>query len=146
MNQRIGKTIDQINEGDSLSVTETITQRDILLYLGVTNDNNPLFLQGDYTKNTPYQHPIVPPIIVMGLITSSISRLLPGAGSEVVNFSINLIKPLAHETTLTLSFEVIKVDLMKEVVTISVEGNLPENDNERVIDAMVMVKPPKITN
>jgi hypothetical protein len=42
----------------------------------------------------------------------------------------------------TFSFEVIKVDSMKEVITISVEGE--NEDGDRVIDAVVIVKPPKI--
>ena len=39
---RRGKTIDEIKEGDSLTVTESISDRDLLLYLGITNDNNPM--------------------------------------------------------------------------------------------------------
>ncbi|NYA63158.1 enoyl-CoA hydratase, partial [Lactobacillus salivarius] len=44
---RRGKTIDEIKEGDSLTVTESISDRDLLLYLGITNDNNPLYIQHD---------------------------------------------------------------------------------------------------
>ena len=32
---RRGKTIDEIKEGDSLTVTESISDRDLLLYLGI---------------------------------------------------------------------------------------------------------------
>lgn len=143
MSKRVGKTIAQIHEGDSLTVTETIEQRDILLYLGVTNDNNPLYLQDTYTETTEYHKPIVPPIILTGLITSAVSRLLPGPGSNVVNMSLNFIEPIKHNSTVTLSFTVIKVDPMKEVVTLSVEGHLADGDQPRILDAMVMVKPPK---
>lgn len=47
---RQGKTIAEIKEGDSLTVTESISERDLLIYLGLTNDNNPLYIQNEYAQ------------------------------------------------------------------------------------------------
>ncbi|MBK4754278.1 MaoC like protein [Enterococcus faecium] len=108
----------------------------------MTNDANPLYIQHDFAQKTEYQQPIVPSVMLMGIITSAISKHLPGPGSHVVNFSVNFIEPVFHYETLTFQFEVIKVDKMKDVVTISVEA---ENTNEdRVLDAVVMVQPPQV--
>jgi 3-hydroxybutyryl-CoA dehydratase len=140
--RKLGKNIDEIEEGDSLSLTESIEDSQLLLYLGLTNDANPLYIQHDYTQKTEYQRPIVPSVMLMGIITSAISKHLPGPGSHVVNFSVNFIEPVFHYETLTFEFEVIKVDKMKDVVTISVEAVNTQED--RVLDAVVMVHPPKI--
>lgn len=140
--RKLGKKIDEIEEGDSLSLTESIEDSQLLLYLGLTNDANPLYIQHDYTQKTEYQRPIVPSVMLMGIITSAISKHLPGPGSHVVNFSLNFIEPVFHYETLTFDFEVIKVDKMKDVVTISVEAVNTQED--RVLDAVVMVQPPKI--
>ncbi len=141
--RKIGKTIEEIEEGESLSLTESIEDNELLLYLGLTNDANPLYIQHDYAKLTDYGKPIVPSVMLMGIITSAISKHLPGPGSHVVNFSINFIAPTYHYETLTFEFEVIKVDKMKEVITISVSAvNTAE---ERVLDAVVIVQPPKVT-
>ena len=139
---RQGKKIDELKEGDSLTVTETISEREILLYLGLTNDNNPLYMQPSYAAKTEYGQTIVPPILLTGIITSSISKLLPGPGSEIVNMDVNLISPVYHNQIITFDFEVIKIDTMKEFVTISVEG--VDEENERVLDAVIMVRPPKV--
>ena len=109
-NKRMGKTIEEIEEGDSLSLTESIEDNQLLLYLGLTNDANPLYIQHDYAQETEYQRPIVPSVMLMGIITSAISKHLPGPGSHVVNFSVNFIEPVYHYETLTFQFEVIKVD------------------------------------
>lgn len=139
-NKKMGKTIEEIEEGDSLSLTESIEDNQLLIYLGLTNDANPLYIQHDYASTTEYQRPIVPSVMLMGIITSAISKHLPGPGSHVVNFSVNFIEPVYHYETLTFTFEVIKVDKMKDVVTISVEAaNVEET---RVLDAVVMVQPP----
>lgn len=140
--RKLGKKIDEIEEGDSLSLTESIEDSQLLLYLGLTNDANPLYIQHDYTQKTEYQRPIVPSVMLMGIITSAISKHLPGPGSHVVNFSVNFIEPVFHYETLTFDFEVFKVDKMKDVVTISVEAVNTQED--RVLDAVVMVQPPKI--
>lgn len=48
--RKLGKKIDEIEEGDSLSLTESIEDSQLLLYLGLTNDANPLYIQHDYTQ------------------------------------------------------------------------------------------------
>lgn len=53
--RKIGKTIDEIEEGDSLSLTESIEDNQLLLYLGLTNDANPLYIQHDFVKDTEYE-------------------------------------------------------------------------------------------
>ena len=107
---------------------------------GLGSDANPLYIQHDFAKQTEYQQPIVPSDMLMGIITSAISKHLPGPGSHVVNFSVNFIEPVFHYQTLTFQFDIIKVDKMKNVVTISVEAN--NSEENRVLDAVVMVQPP----
>ncbi len=135
---RRGKSIDEIKEGDSLTVTECISERELLIYLGLTNDSNPLYVQTAFAQSMGYKAPVVPPVMLSGILTSSISKLLPGPGSEIVNVATNFIEPVYHEETITFTFEVIKVDLMKEVIMISVEGT-NENGN-RILDSVIMVR------
>lgn len=138
---KIGKTFEEINEGESLTVTEIIELKDILLYLGLTNDDNPLYLQYDYSQLTKYKQPIVPPVLLMGIITSNISKYLPGPGSNVVDFSINIIEPIPHNTTITFEFVIKRIDDRRELITIYVEGmNL---EGTRLVEAEVMVEPPE---
>ena len=111
--RKLGKKIDEIEEGDSLSLTESIEDSQLLLYLGLTNDANPLYIQHDYTQKQNTNGQSLPSVMLMGIITSAISKHLPGPGSHVVNFSVNFIEPVFHYETLTFDFEVIKVDKMK---------------------------------
>src|SRR5699024_10750879 len=99
-----------------------IELKDILLYLGLTNDDNPLYLQYDYSQLTKYKQPIAPPVLLMGIITSNISKYLPGPGSNVVDFSINIIEPIPHNTTITFEFVIKRIDDRRELITIYVEG------------------------
>ncbi|WP_281164811.1 MaoC/PaaZ C-terminal domain-containing protein [Liquorilactobacillus sicerae] len=137
--QRFGKTIDEIAEGETLTVNESIDHQQVLLYLGMTDDQNPLYSNIEYARQQGYQAKIVPGMLVTSIITTTVSKILPGPGSQIVNLAINYLKPVYQNENLTFSLTVIKVDKMKEVVTISVTAN---EQVSRVLDAIVMVKPP----
>lgn len=138
---KVGKSIDEMQEGDSLTVTEIIEDKDILLYLGLTNDGNPLYIQHDYSQMTRFKKPIVPTVLLVGILTSNVSKHLPGPGSHIVDISLNVIEPVYHNTTITFVFEVERVDERREQVTISVIGTNMEN--ERVLDAELIVETPR---
>ncbi|KRM89771.1 MaoC/PaaZ C-terminal domain-containing protein [Liquorilactobacillus vini] len=137
--QRFGKTIDEIGEGETLTVNESIDHQQVLLYLGMTDDQNPLYSNKRYAQQQGYQAKIVPGMLVTSIITTTVSKILPGPGSQIVNLAINYLKPVYQDENLTFSLTVIKVDKMKEVVTLSVTANEQAN---RILDAIVMVKPP----
>lgn len=138
---KIGKTIEEIQEGDSLTVTEVIELKDILLYLGLTNDNNPLYLQYDYTQATRYKKPVVPPVLLMGILTSNVSKHLPGPGSNVVDLSLDILEPIHHNSTITFEFEIKRVDERREQVMIMVEGS--SLSGERLLEAELIVETPE---
>ena len=53
-----------------------------------------LYISNMIMPKTEYEKPIVPSIMLMGIITSAISKHLPGPGSHVVNFSVNFVEPV----------------------------------------------------
>ena len=53
--RKLGREIKEMNVGEKLALTEKIEDKDILLYLGLTDDANPLFIQHDYASQTPFQ-------------------------------------------------------------------------------------------
>ena len=55
--RRIGRDIEKIVEGEKLKLTEKIEDKDLLLYLGLTNDSNPLYIQHDYASQTEFDKP-----------------------------------------------------------------------------------------
>ena len=136
---RIGITIDERVEGETLSLSETIKNREILLYLGHTNDDSPHYSQYDYIKELGLTKPVVPTALIFGIITSTINKHLPGPGSHVVNVNLNLIEKIFRNDLLSFNFEIIKIDTNKDLVTINIE--IMRNE-ERVADAIVLVQPP----
>lgn len=138
--RKLGRQIHEISVGEKLSITEKIEDKDLLLYLGLTNDANPIYIQHDYASQTPYKKPIVPTIMLTGILTSAISKYLPGPGSHVVKQEINFLKPVYHYGTVNVLFEVTDIHTELNLITISVQGT--DEENQLVIDGIVKVNPP----
>lgn len=128
--RRVGRKVTSMKVGEKLELTKKIKDKDILLYLGLTDDANPLFIQHDYASQTPLKKPIVPQIMITGFITAAISKYLPGPGSSVVSQYLNFPNPLYHYGSLILRLETIVVDESSHFVKLKVEG---KDEFDRVI-------------
>ncbi|HLO10956.1 MAG TPA: MaoC/PaaZ C-terminal domain-containing protein [Pseudoneobacillus sp.] len=138
--RKLGRQIEEITVGEKLSLTEKIEDKDLLLYLGLTNDANPLYIQHDYASQTPYQKPIVPSIMLTGIITAAVSKYLPGPGSHVLKQSIEFPKHIYHYGTVQFLFEVTEVNKSAHTIQIHVEGT--NESGEIAIVGDLLVCPP----
>jgi acyl dehydratase len=139
-NKKVGRRLEEISIGEKLSFIQKIEDKDLLLYLGLTNDANPIYIQHDYTSQTPYEKPVVPSIMLTGIISSAVSKYLPGPGSHILSHEIEYIQPVYHYETVEFLMEVSDINKKNQNVTISVSG---ENEKgEIVIRGIVTVRPP----
>ncbi|WP_096436061.1 MaoC/PaaZ C-terminal domain-containing protein [Alteribacter populi] len=138
--RKLGRGISNLQIGEKVEITKKVEDKDILLYLGLSDDANPIYLQHDYAARTPYQKPIVPHIMINGIVTSTVSMHLPGAGSSLVSQTLQYPKPLYHYGTLQLTLEIVKVDEKKHIVTVSVLGK--DEDDITVVHGEMDVCPP----
>ncbi|MFL0506810.1 MaoC/PaaZ C-terminal domain-containing protein [Ureibacillus sp. 179-F W5.1 NHS] len=137
---KLGKKIDEITVGEKLQITEKIEDKDLLLYLGLTNDSNPLYIQHDYALETPFKKPIVPTIMLNGIITSAISKHMPGPGSHVREQNLIYLEPVYHNETIEILLEVHHIDITQNVVDIYV--NASKDKNVQVLEGVIKVLPP----
>ncbi|MBU8916713.1 MaoC family dehydratase N-terminal domain-containing protein [Bacillus sp. FJAT-29953] len=138
--RKLGRKIEEITVGEKLSFSEKVEDKDLLLYLGITDDANPLYIQHDYASQTPFEKPIVPSVMLTGMMTSAISKYLPGPGSHIVSQTIEFTKPVYHYSTVEFLFEVIEVNREGHFVAIRVSAF--NEKNETVITGVLKVCPP----
>ena len=112
----------------------------MLLYLGLTDDANPLYIQHDYASQTPYEKPIVPSVMLVGMISSAVSKYLPGPGSHILSQTIQFLKPVYHYSTVHFLLKVVNVDSSNHLIEIEVTA---ENDSfETVLNGSLTISPP----
>lgn len=138
---KIGKSLADLVIGEKLTLTETITDKDLLLYLGLTNDSNPLYIQHDYAQTTPFEKPIVPTILLNGIINTAVSKHLPGPGSHVCAQNLTYLTPVYHEETIEIHLHVESLDFDTQTVTITVQGF--NEQGMAIISGSVTVIPPQ---
>ncbi|TXC90188.1 enoyl-CoA hydratase [Metabacillus litoralis] len=142
--RKLGRQIGEITIGEKLSLTEKIEDKDILLYLGLTNDANPLYIQHDYASQTPYEKPLVPSIMLTGIITAAVSKYLPGPGSHILKQEIEFLKPIFHYSIVQFMFEVTEVFIEENKIIVQIVA--VNADEEKVLDGKITVCPPcKVT-
>jgi len=137
---KIGKKVDELSVGERLHLIEKIEDKDLLLYLGLTNDSNPLYIQHDYVSDTPYKKPIVPVIMLNGIITSAISKHIPGPGSRIIEQNLVYEEPVYHYETINIVLEVQQIEVSENLVEIHIHAT---NENHKsVIEGVMKVMPP----
>ena len=142
--RRLGRKIEDITVGEKLKLTEKIEDKDLLLYLGLTNDANPLYIQHDFASQTTYEKPIVPTIMLTGIVTSATSKYLPGPGSHVVEQHLLFPIPVYHYSTIDFLLEVIEVNKKANQIVVKIEAY--NEQEEIVISGTITVTPPKVVD
>lgn len=142
--RKLGRKVEDMSVGEKLKLTEKIEDKDLLLYLGLTNDGNPLYIQHDFASQTVYEKPIVPTIMLTGIMTSAISKYLPGPGSHIVEQHLKFPKPVYHYATIEFLLQVTLVNVEKNLVGIEV---IATNENgDTVIEGKITATPPRLEN
>ncbi|MFS0780622.1 MaoC/PaaZ C-terminal domain-containing protein [Bacillus sp. 1P06AnD] len=139
--RKIGRKIDEISPGEKLTLTEKIEDKELLLYLGLSGDANPLYIQHDYASLTSYKKPVVPSLMLNGIVTAAIAKYLPGPGSYIKSMQFDYPQPVYHYETIQFLFEVDQVDQTAAEVIINIQGM--NEEGKCVLDGRVAVKPPE---
>ncbi|WP_404453507.1 enoyl-CoA hydratase [Virgibacillus necropolis] len=127
--RKLGKKINELQVGDSYTAVHSIEDKDLLLYLGLTNDANPLYIQHDYASQTPYKQPIVPSVMLFGMVSSIVSMHLPGPGSHIIEQEIKYPKPAFHSSEVTFTIEITAINSDDHHLSLSVEGYNADGDS-----------------
>ena len=136
----VKRTIKDIHPGEKETLSKTITESDVFLYIGITGDLNPLFLDHHYARATRFKGTIVPGVLTAGLVMAAIDMKLPGPGTITVWQDFEFISPVRVGDTITTRLEVIKVIKSKNQVLI--KSVCHNQDDQVVLEGHSMVKPP----
>ncbi|WP_179134024.1 MaoC/PaaZ C-terminal domain-containing protein [Halobacillus massiliensis] len=138
--RKLGKKIQHLKAGDAFTSSFTIEDKELLMYLGLTDDANPLYIQHDYASETPYQRPIVPTFMIFGKVSSIISMHLPGPGSHIIKQELSFDKPVYHYSEVKVTAEITLIHKKDHIVEMQVHGYDEEGDS--IVEGRLWVRPP----
>ncbi|MEZ5690531.1 MAG: bifunctional enoyl-CoA hydratase/phosphate acetyltransferase [Rickettsiales bacterium] len=135
------KTYDEINLGDSASLTRILTKRDIQLFAIVTGDMNPAHLDEAYAKTDIFQRIIGHGMWTGSMFSSLLGMQLPGLGTIYLSQTLKFLRPVHLGDTITASVKVIeKDDKHKHVKLATICVN---ESGQHVLEGEAVVLPPE---
>ena len=131
--------ISELTVGQSAETAKTITEADIMSFAQVTGDFNPVHIDAEAAKASPFGERIAHGMLSAGLISAVLAMKLPGAGAIYMSQSLRFVRPVKIGDTVTARVEVLEVITGKKRVRLSTTCR--NQRNEAVLDgeALVMV-------
>src|SRR5579883_2794680 len=96
------RTFDEIQIGDSASLTRTLTEKDIQVFAIMSGDINPAHVDVEYAQSEMFHEIIGHGMWGAALISTVLGTQLPGPGTIYVGQTLRFKKPVAIGDTLTV--------------------------------------------
>ena len=133
-------TYDEIEIGQSASVTKTISEYDVYAYAGITGDLNPAHINAPYAEGTFFKTRIAHGMLTASFISTVLGMYLPGPGAILISNTVNFLAPVRIGDTITAVCEVVeKLDKGK----IKLKSTITNQNGEVVMTGEGLVSAPK---
>ncbi|MGL6070126.1 MaoC family dehydratase [Craterilacuibacter sp.] len=102
--------------GDFAEYAKTITEADILMFVAVSGDDNPVHINQEYAEQTMFGGRIAHGMLSAGLISCVLGTRLPGPGTIYLSQSTRFKAPVKIGQTVTARATVAELDPAKKRV------------------------------
>lgn len=131
--------ISEISIGASAEIGKTITLADIMSFAQVTGDFNPVHVDAEAAKASPFGEQIAHGMLSAGLVSAVLAMKLPGAGAIYMSQSLRFVRPVKIGDTITARVEVSEVIAAKKRVRLATTCRNQRGETVLDGEALVMV-------
>ena len=136
-----GKTIEELQVGDTARFSKTISESDVYMFAGVTGDLNPAHVNEEYAKGTFFKTRIVHGMLTASLISTVVGTMLPGPGTVYMRQEVSFLAPVNFGDTITAIVEV--SEIMADKKRVRLKTYCINQENQTVVDGEALVSPPR---
>jgi 3-hydroxybutyryl-CoA dehydratase len=101
-----GKTFADLAVGMTVSVVHTVTEQDIIDFARISGDYNPLHMDEEYARQTPFGGRIAHGALTASYISAILGNDLPGPGAVFTDLNLKFKRPVRIGDTVTAIAEV----------------------------------------
>jgi 3-hydroxybutyryl-CoA dehydratase len=119
-----GRTVDDIQIGLRTRFTKTVSESDVYLFAGITGDLDPNHVDEEYCRKTSLGHRVAHGALILGYTSAASTRILQDFDRPMVSVGydrIRFLKPVYFGDTITVDYEIARVEREKERVIASIE-------------------------
>ncbi len=102
----LGYSYDELEVGMSASFSKTISETDVYLFAGISGDFNPMHMNEEFAKMTPFGTRIAHGALPQSLIAPVLGMKLPGLGTVALEITTRFKAPTYFGDTITATAEV----------------------------------------
>lgn len=113
MNEQFGHDIEDLHVGMSASFAKTITEADIVLFAGVSGDNNAVHTNEEFAATTPFGGRIAHGFLTASVISAAVANRLPGPGTVYLGQQLRFLAPVRPGDTVKATVTVKSVNTEK---------------------------------
>ena len=114
-----GYYLEDLQVGMSASHAKTVTETDVVMFAGLTGDNNPVHCNEVFASQTQFKTRLVHGMFCAGLISCVAGTRLPGPGAVYVDQHLRFKAPVRIGDTVTAVCTVQEINLERRRVTMS---------------------------
>ena len=115
-----GYKFEDLSLGMSHETHHVITEKDIELFAEVSGDRNPLHMDEEFAKQTPFGQRIAHGALTASYISGILGNNLPGPGSIFTGLSMRFRRPVFIGSNVTVRVEVSEMQPRGNRVTLKV--------------------------
>ena len=105
-----GYYIEDLEPGMSASYARTVTEADVVLFAGVSGDDNPIHINDEFAQASPMGGRIAHGLYTASLISTVAGTRLPGPGAVYVTQSLKFRAPVRIGDTVKATITVKEID------------------------------------
>jgi 3-hydroxybutyryl-CoA dehydratase len=123
-----GYYLEDLSVGISHCYAKTVTEADVILYAGITGDDNPIHINEEFAAETRFKTRIVHGMFCAGLISCVAGTRLPGPGCIYVDQQLRFKAPVHIGETVTATCIVKEINQERRRIVMetfcTVKGNI----------------------
>lgn len=136
----LGRTYEELAVGQKASFQRRVTKHDVLSYMGLSGDLNPLYADSAYAGRTKYDRPIVPANMLAGFAMGAVANVMPGLGSLTLAHTYRLLHPPIIGDEIIADMEITEMKADRRTVVIKYQ--LHRQDGKPLLEGEMEVEPP----
>ncbi len=102
--------MEPLKVGDAYTHQLQFNQEDVEMFAQITGDNNPIHINAEYAKNTPFGRPIVHGFFAGAVFSRVFGTIFPGEGTIYMYQDMKFLAPVFVDEPYVARFEVLEVN------------------------------------
>lgn len=139
----LGYSYEELEVGMSATFSKTISETDVYLFAGISGDFNPMHVNEEFAKKTPFGKRIAHGALPYSLIAPILGMKLPGLGTVALEMSVRFKAPTYFGDTITARATV--AEKLPEKKRVRMDCVWTNQDGKVVaVGSATVIPPPKV--